>query len=267
MKITDQELECIETNVTLPIKIQFPLPDGRELVYGPLTYNADGMATSHNCEFLNDPDFLRVYSEAVDSGHKFGEGKPLHIEFRAHVNLWAAKHGANLEGDFVECGVNTGIFSSICMKMMHFEKMTDRRWFLLDTYCGIATELLTEEERRLNIEQKNSRYFDCYEIAKKVFAPYPNAILVRGRIPDILPQVTSEKIAYLAIDLNNVVPEIAAGDYFWDRLVPGAIIVLDDYAYGTCSHICQKRGWDSFAAARNCTILTLPTGQGVLVKP
>jgi hypothetical protein len=32
--------------------------------------------------------------------------------------------------------------------------------------------------------------------------------------------------------MNIVVPELAAIEYFWDRLVPGAVVVLDDYAWG-----------------------------------
>jgi hypothetical protein len=43
--------------------------------------------------------------------------------------------------------------------------------------------------------------------------------------------------------MNNTTPEIAAAERFWDRLVPGGIIVLDDY--GWRKQINQKIAFDS----------------------
>ena len=55
------------------------------------------------------------------------------------------------------------------------------------------------------------------------------AKLVRGMVPDTLTTVSIDKVCYLAIDMNIVAPEIAALRYFWDKLVPGAVVVFDDY--------------------------------------
>ncbi len=45
--------------------------------------------------------------------------------------------------------------------------------------------------------------------------------------------------------MNCAPPEIAAAEYFWDRLVPGAEIVLDDY--GWQKHDGQRLAFDGFA--------------------
>jgi hypothetical protein len=50
-----------QTDQTVQITFRLPTPDGRVLVQGPLTYNADGMATSHNADFLKDPRFQKAY--------------------------------------------------------------------------------------------------------------------------------------------------------------------------------------------------------------
>jgi len=47
------------------------------------------------------------------------------------------------------------------------------------------------------------------------------------------------KVSYLSIDMNCVKPEIAAAQFFWDRMVSGGIMVLDDYGFR--GHIEQKR--------------------------
>lgn len=65
--------------------------------------------------------------------------------------------------------------------------------------------------------------------------------------------------------MNIVAPEIATIEHFWGRLVPGAVVVLDDYAWK--AHEVQKQAFDRFAADHQVEILTLPTGQGLLLKP
>jgi hypothetical protein len=66
------------------------------------------------------------------------------------------------------------------------------------------------------------------------------------------------------IDMNAAEPESAAIGFFWPRLVLGAIVVLDDYAWVACHK--QKRAMDQFARAHDVSILSLPTGQGLLIK-
>jgi O-methyltransferase len=71
-------------------------------------------------------------------------------------------------------------------------------------------------------------------------------------------------VAYLSIDMNIVLPEIAALEFFWDRLVPGAVVMLDDYGWAT--HRAQKAAFDAFARAHDAMILSVPTGQGIIIR-
>lgn len=199
---------------------------------------------------------LKVLTQGISSG-----GGELDIRWRAHVICWAAQNALRLKGDFVECGVNTGICSLLAMNYIDFQLLSDRKWYLLDTYCGLVDGQGHSKE---HVTAVNKSYPDCYELAKKNFSPYSNAVLIRGVIPDTLPQVPSEKIVYLHIDLNCAYPEIEAAKFFWDKLVTGAIIVLDDYAYS--GYTKQKEAWDIFAHSKGYSVLSLPTGQGMLVK-
>ncbi|TMQ64866.1 MAG: hypothetical protein E6K78_08665 [Candidatus Eisenbacteria bacterium] len=65
--------------------------------------------------------------------------------------------------------------------------------------------------------------------------------------------------------MNAVLPEVAALEFFWDRLVKGGIIVLDDYGYPGCLE--QKEAHDHFAASKGVKVLSLPTCQGLILKP
>ena len=64
--------------------------------------------------------------------------------------------------------------------------------------------------------------------------------------------------------MNCVRPEIAAAEFFWPKLVSGGIMLLDDYGFS--AHIDQKDAFDLFAARIGVQILSLPTGQGLMIK-
>jgi hypothetical protein len=49
-------------------------------------------------------------------------------------------------------------------------------------------------------------------------------------------------------------------------MVPGGMIVLDDYGYAN-SHTEQKEKHDQFAASKGVKVLALPTCQGLIIKP
>ncbi len=226
-------------------------------------YDADGLAVwGKNVAWRDEPRFAQAYAAGLDTGHEFGA---ISHEWRVYLACWAASHALHLEGDFVECGVCTGITSLTICRYLDWNA-SGRRFWLLDTYTGIpeAQMLPTEVD---HLRQFNTLYYakDFFETTKRNFAPYPGVTLVRGRIPETLPQVTSQRIAYLHIDLNVAAPEAAAAEYFWPRLSPGAVLLLDDYAFA--AHEEQHDAMDRFAAAQGVRIATLPTGQGMMLKP
>ena len=248
----------IQITLTNPIIEMLAKLNRLELVRGPLTYNQDGLASIHNCDFVLNEAFLRAYQagEATDSWLKCSIG------WRVFVICWAAQHAMQLDGDFVECGTNRGGFARSIIEFTHFEK-SNKNFFLLDTFCGLVDRCISPEERTPN--GTAGIFSECFEQVSATFRKFPNIVIIRGIVPDTLPLVKSDHIAFLSIDMNCAEPEIAAGEFFWDKLVSGAVIVLDDYAYA--GYITQKHAWDNFASVRNTMVLALPTGQGILIKP
>lgn len=219
------------------------------------SYREDGLVTTHNCDFISDPDFALAYS----SGEK---QQPMDgIRWRTHVALWAGFHAKQLEGDFVECGVNRGFLSKAIMTYLDFASMPERRFFLFDTYSGLVPEMVGPED---TAAYRND-YEECYEFVKESFADYANVHIVRGPVPDTLPSANISKVAYLSIDMNCTQPEIDALEYFWPLMVSGGLVVLDDYGFP--GHEAQKAGADKVAEFVGVKVLTLPTGQGLLLKP
>lgn len=230
---------------------------GYELVAGPLTYNQDGLASTHNCDFMKDKLFMESYA----LGKRTGSWGAADIPWRAFVCCWAANKAKHLAGDFVECGVNKGGYSRAIMHYIDFPSL-HKKFHLLDTFEGLSEKYITEAEKKEGV--KPGGYEECYAEVKETFKDF-NVQIIKGTVPDTLPQVETKKVCYLSIDMNCVAPEIAAAEFFWDKLASGAPLVLDDY--GWAGHIEQKRAFDAFAAQRGVQVLSLPTGQGLIFKP
>jgi O-methyltransferase len=229
-----------------------------ELVEGPLSYNQDGLATQHNCDFLRDEKFARSYDLGRSTGSWLG-GEPA---WRAYVACWAAERASRLEGDFVECGVNRGGFSRTVMEYVHFRSLP-KKFYLLDTFSGLVKGCISEAERKRGI--KPGGYEECHDFVQNVFSEFENVEIIRGEVPGTLPLVKAQQVSYLSLDMNCAAPEIAAAEFFWDKLVSGGVMLLDDY--GWAMHVNQKLAHDEFASRKGVPILSLPTGQGMVIKP
>jgi len=89
--------------------------------------------------------------------------------------------------------------------------------------------------------------------------------IVKGRVPEILGELENGiKVDFLHIDMNSASAEIAAIEYFWPRLNEGAIVVLDDFAWH--DRIDQGEAFDIWSRKLHAPILTLGTGQGLILK-
>jgi len=233
----------------------------------PGVYAQDGLITVHNHDWLEDPRFKRAYERGLQvlDGHQ-----DYRWHWRIHVGLWAAATAAKLDGDFVECGVNRGFLSSAIMADLDWDAR-GRTFYLLDTFAGLDERFVSKEElgkgalERNQLEVASGFYVSGAESVRDNFSQWTNVRIIVGAIPETLWQVDSKRIAYLHLDMNCAPPEVAAADHFWDRLLPGAIVLLDDYAY--YGFDAQKRAMDEFAARKGIAICSLPTGQGLAIKP
>ena len=235
--------------------------------FGPdkFIYAEDGLISFKSSAFLDDPEYQRAYQAGIlAAGHDYG------WHFRFYVGLWAAQHACRLPaGDFVECGVSYGFLSKGITEFVKWNETqaNKRTFFLVDTFEGLDESLITEKEK----DQGLSESFQCkypkdtINRVSETFANVKNVRIIKGTVPIILPSILTEQVAFLSIDMNCAAPEKAALEYFYPKLVPGGVVVFDDY--GHRGHDLQKKLADSVAAQYGNTILTLPTGQGFMIKP
>jgi Macrocin-O-methyltransferase (TylF) len=228
-------------------------------------YDQDGLKTVHNHDFLHDTVFRRAYERGLEA-----VGSDYHWEWRVHVGLWVAFCASKLEGDFVECGVNRGFLSSAIMEDLEWDRLK-KIFYLLDTFTGVDEKSILErphaqEEVEINRRRQASGYYAIgVQEVRQNFSQWRNVSIIQGPVPSTLSMVEAESISYLHLDMNCAAPEVAALKHFWEMLVPGAMVLLDDYAY--VGYESQKTAMDAVAKELEVRVLSLPTGQGLLVKP
>jgi hypothetical protein len=146
--------------------------------------------------------------------------------------------------------------------------------------CGLVGRLLGAEIRWGFCRMRSQPWVEIYrnrqnlqsgfyvrgiEQAVRNFSQWRKVRIIQGPVPETLARVGTSRVSFLHLDMNCAAPEVAALEYFWEKLVAGAMVLLDDYAY--VGYESQKVAMDAFAQERAVRILSLPTGQGLLVKP
>jgi hypothetical protein len=231
----------------------------------PNSYARDGLFTRHRADFRGDEAFRAAYARGVEASRGFDP----RMEWRVHVALWAAATALRAQGDFVECGVNAGFVSSAIMQALDWRN-ADRKFYLIDTFSGPVFSQYSQREidRGRDVLAKFAiaagAYVTDLERVRANFSEWPNAVVVQGAVPDVLETVSARNVAFLHLDMNCALPECAALEFFWSRLSPGGVVLLDDYTY--FGHESQTEAIDSVSARLEFKILALPTGQGLIVK-
>lgn len=213
-------------------------------------YTGDNLFTyGRNLGFMDDEPFMNAYRKNISTDIEQA------LLWRYSTLIWAVRRGLQLEGDFVECACYKGTTARIMCDAVDFGQFPERHYYLYDLFehdPAMPHHAMPEHSKQL------------YQQTRQRFADLPNVTVTQGKVPDVLHDVAPEKIAFMHIDLNNADAEIGALELLFERMVPGAILILDDY--GWLAYRAQKEAEDPWLAARGYRVLELPTGQGIVIK-
>jgi hypothetical protein len=228
-------------------------------------YFDDGLYSVHSDSFRSSASFQRAYARGVQAS----AGVDPRFEWRVHIALWAASNAARLRGDFVECGVNAGFISSAIMQYLDWDRL-GKRFYLVDTFAGPSPDQYSPGEIACGRAEVAANalaagaYVTDIEAVRRNFSSWRNVRIVQGTVPGILPDIDANAVALLHLDMNCAYPERAALEFFWERMQPGAMVLLDDYCYAGCEE--QGRAIQGAAERFGVEVLSLPTGQGLIVR-
>lgn len=196
--------------------------------------------------FLRDPRFVEAcapYASDAVIGARI---------WRVYTLCWAADACRTLEGDYADVGCYDGATVEIMARYAGFASLP-KTWYLYDLFDNPPEE-----------SRKRGHGPQLHAEVEARLRPLGRFRVIAGEVPGSFAQGFPERIAFAQVDLNAAAPELASLERLYERMVPGGMIVLDDYGFARYreSHEAEQR----FFAARGDSVLELPTGQGLFVK-
>lgn len=227
-----------------------------QLIDRTYNYRADGLATAHYCPFFDDPEFEALYAEMVKS---WVPG--VDTRWRMWMLSSLAQQCQSLPGHFAEFGAWRGG----CAYMILGRTVVgdNHRFFLFDTFSGVPATRLTEREREHGLAGQLSD--TSVQFVDELLAPWrPRYTICPGDVFETLSTVGVGDLSFAHVDLNAAAPTRHALEFAYEHLIPGGIIVFDDY--GALEYKDQRLTIDEFFDDLPEQPIALPTCQGFAIK-
>jgi O-methyltransferase len=213
-----------------------------------------------------DPAFDTLYLDGL-----FATGtppRPLRRRERFRRLIRELERTLALTGRVAECGCAAGLSSYLlCSRLRQHDREFDGSAYeIYDSFEGLsepqAEDALEPGAEELVAQSRHAGKFAVpLEQVQRALVAFPRIRYGRGWIPSAFPE-DEGRYRFVHVDVDLYQPTRASLEYFWPRLVPGGIIVCDDYNWGGA-----KRAVNEFAAAAATRFTVTPNTQAVFSKP
>lgn len=240
----------ISFNIIAPPLFEHSLEGIRKSVATPNHFFcSDNIITwNRNLGFLDNKKFLETVLRNSNTDVEKS------IIWRTYILCYFAKYAKRLNGDFVEVGAYKGNTANIILEEAELAAAR-KNYFLYDAFEHTGTEA------NHSMPEHGPKLFD--DVCAR-FAQYDFVKVIKGYVPDSFSQGFPENIAFAHVDLNQAAAEVGALRRIIPALVPGGVIILDDY--GWAGYRQQKEAEDPLFAEYGLEVLELPTGQGLVLN-
>ncbi len=230
------------------------LSSEQRYVWGERLFNLfvhDAKLSEHGRSFFFDREFIEDY-ERFDREN-----------YRSFDRKFALKELLNFamlqKGNVAECGVFRGA-SAYFLAQAIIREGADRTLHLFNSFEGLS------EPQALDGTHWTKGDLSCGRSdVEAELAPVSSVIQIHpGWIPSKFGEVGNEQFCFVHVDVDLYQPTRDAIEFFYFRLVPGGVLVCDDYGFETCPG--ARRAMDEFFNKCSEPIIHLPTGQGVVIK-
>jgi O-methyltransferase len=198
-------------------------------------------------------------------------------EMNLYAGFNAARYVARngIDGAIVECGVWRGGMSALmAATLLEFEAPHREVW-LYDTFDGMveptAADVRHDGESAVDMWAGRQADADGWHrvtiddvggLMKSTGYPTELTRLVQGKVQDTIPGQAPEQIALLRLDTDWYDSTRHELVHLWDRLVPGGVLIVDDYGWWEGS----RRAVDEFFGGEVLLSRIDPAGSRLAVK-
>ena len=199
--------------------------------------------------YLRDEAFIRTYEH-------FSGRNNYHALDRRYALDQLTKMVTHIEGDTAECGAYKGDSSYlICRRTAGLQK----QHHVFDSFEGLSTPA-----------PQDGTYWSRGDLAigeeaiHEGLKEFDFVVYHKGWIPEKFHEVEGRKFCMIHLDVDLYQPTLDSLRFFFDRMSPGGLILCDDYGFQTCPG--AKEACDSFFSDKLEKVVSLPTGQGFVLK-
>jgi O-methyltransferase len=218
-------------------------------------------ATSHRLHVYPHHLYWTLPGELCELEARWGDTPGISLD-RCQV-LYSIAHNIaarRLPGDTAECGVRYGKSSYFVMSALNDR---NRPHHLCDSFEGLSTPGDADAETVARRDAWRAGDLAADEaIVHEKLKDFPQCRFHRGWIPDCFVGLEERRFAFVHIDVDLFEPTLAAFEFFYPRLVPGAVMVCDDYGFASCPG--ARRAVDEYFAGRADVPIELPSGQALI---
>jgi O-methyltransferase len=195
-----------------------------------------------------DDEFLEAYDRLLPGDERRSAERKYFLR-----SLLSMADG--LPGDTAECGVYNGAAS----------------WFICDHFAGSGKlhhgfdsfEGLPEPAAVDGDYWHKGDGVSSEEAARENLSGFPVA-LYKGWIPERFGEVGDRRFCFVHVDVDLYEPTRASIEFFYPRLVPGGVMLFDDYGSAMCPG--ARKAIDEFMAGRPEPLIEAPTQQAFLIR-
>jgi hypothetical protein len=182
---------------------------------------------------------------------------------KLYLLLLLCRQTVDLDGDIFEAGVGSGGSARLMLDCLLRHKAQKSVW-LLDTFAGY--QKIDRSHDGAHVELNQCRHNSFEEVQRLLVNESVPVNLIKGMIPATLADVKTDKICFAHVDVNLYEPTLAATEFCLQRLVPGGIMVFDDYCWPATYS--ARKAIDEACGTAGQTVICVPEStQAFLIRP
>jgi hypothetical protein len=207
------------------------------------------VASEYGRRWLTDSEFFSALEPFEGRGN-----------FGAMDRKWMLREllklAGSVEGDSAECGTWRGGSSwLIATGLSRFGKTHH----VFDSFEGLAAP-----GPRDGSHFRKGDLSATEEEFRSRMAGVENLRVYKGWVPHRFSEVADRRFSFVHIDVDLYQATRDSVEFFYPRLSPGGILLLDDYGFSICPG--AREAIEEFFRDKPEPVLEIPTGQGLVVK-
>lgn len=215
-----------------------------------------------------DADYDAIYRAALlATGNCPG---PLKRRLRFHTLLGLLSQTLDLDGCVAECGCYRGMSSHLMLTTLkrRHPAFAGQGYHVFDSFQGLSVP--TEEDEvsdtfpnaeSLKLMSTPGAFRASLAEVKQALSEFPRVDYHPGWIPLSFQGLPERQYRFVHVDVDLYDPTLAALDYFYPRMLPGGLIVSDDYSWPGA-----RRALEEFCETEGANLTITAHDQAVIVR-